>query len=223
MQDVFKLFLARILYVFLLIIATEANGGFPMTPKHNSLVSLFTVGIPTLALVAWANPGKVHGAEVSRKIFHFILSPGLTLGVAGLGVFVGTYLFPAMRAGNFSLGNGIEYDPTGLVLSMAQSALTTFFVLCGLLLVLFVKPPSRLFLGGNDFSGDRPPGYLALALLLTYAGILTIPVLSKFFELTPLIGWNYLILIGLAGLWALFVRWTWRNNILGQYLGLENK
>jgi cation-transporting ATPase E len=128
-----------------------------------------------------------------------------------------------MRAGNFSLGNGIEFDASGLGLSIAQSALTTFFILSGLILVLFVKPPSRFFVGGNDFSGDRRPGYLALALLLLYAGILTIPILSKFFELTPLIWWDYLILIGLAGLWALFVRWTWRNNILGQYLGLEDK
>jgi cation-transporting ATPase E len=221
MQDVFKLFLTRILYILLLIISTEASGGLPLTPKHNSIVSLLIVGIPTLALVAWAKPGKVSRTSIGQKIIHFILSPGLTLGLAGLGVFVGFYLVPEILTGVFSLKNGIEFDASGMGLSTAQSALTTFYVLCGLLLILFAEPPSRLFVGVNKLSGDKRPAYLVTILLLVYGCILAVPIFSKFFELTPLVWWNYLLLIGLAALWGLLVRWFWRKRLLGRYLGIE--
>ena len=58
MQDILRLFLTRTLYVTLLIIGAAMVGvAFPVTPKHNSVLALLTVGIPTLALAVWARPG----------------------------------------------------------------------------------------------------------------------------------------------------------------------
>jgi cation-transporting ATPase E len=73
----------------------------------------------------------------------------------------------------------------------------------------------------NKLSGDKRPAYLVTILLLVYGCILAVPIFSKFFELTPLVWWNYLLLIGLAALWGLLVRWFWRKRLLGRYLGIE--
>ncbi|HSR29269.1 MAG TPA: HAD-IC family P-type ATPase, partial [Anaerolineae bacterium] len=47
MEDVVRLLLTRTLYVLLLVVATQLVGvPFPVTPKHNSILALLTVGIP---------------------------------------------------------------------------------------------------------------------------------------------------------------------------------
>jgi cation-transporting ATPase E len=62
MQDILRLFLARVLSVALLIAAVGAvDAGFPLAPKHNALLTLLTVGIPSIALAAWARPGPQPG------------------------------------------------------------------------------------------------------------------------------------------------------------------
>lgn len=221
MQDIFKLFLTRISYVLLLIIASGASGGFPLAPKHNTILTLFTVGIPTLALAAWARPGTTSRTQKTRRLVHFVLPPGLTLGLAGLGVFMGYQVLPAILTGKFSLNRGIDLETAGIPLNIAQSALTSFSIFCGLLLILFVEPPTRFWVGGDTLSRDRRPLYLVLLLFTVYGLVLAVPALRGFFELAPLSGWAYLILLGLAGLWALLVRWLWRSRILDRYISLD--
>jgi hypothetical protein len=58
MQDVMRLLLTRTVYETLLIIgAAMVGAAFPITPKHNSLLGLLTVGLPPLALALWARSG----------------------------------------------------------------------------------------------------------------------------------------------------------------------
>lgn len=221
MQDIFKLFLTRIFYVALLILSTAAAGGFPLAPKHNTVLTLFTVGIPTLALVAWAKPGIVPRTGAGRRLAHFVLPAALTLGLAGLGVFVGYLIMPSIQSGAFSFASSLELDPAGVHLNIAQTALTSFSVLCGLFLILFVEPPTHLWVGGDRLSGDRRPAFLALLLFVVYTLVLLIPGTRDFFELAPLPWYDQLILLGLSGLWAILVRWLWRNRILDRYLSLD--
>ena len=42
----------------------------------------------------------------------------------------------------------------------------SFLTVCGLLLVMFVEPPSRFWAGRDEPSGDRRPTWLAIVLLL---------------------------------------------------------
>jgi cation-transporting P-type ATPase E len=221
MQDIFKLFLTRIIYVALLILSTGAAGGFPLTPKHNSILTLLTVGIPSLALAAWAKPGKVSPGNAARRIVHFILPAGLTMGFAGLGVFVGFLLGPALISGSFSASYSLEPDPTGTLLNVARTALTSFSILCGLLLILFVEPPTRFWVGGDRLRGDWRPASLALFLIVGYGLVLITPAFRHFFELAPLPWYIYILLLGLALLWAFLVRWLWRSRSLDRYLSLE--
>ncbi len=220
MQYVFKIYLTRILYVALLILSTAAAGGFPMGPKHSSILSLLTVGIPTIALAAWASPGRVSRDNAARGITRFVLPAGLTLGLLGLGVFVGFLLIPAVLSGTFSFTGSFETEHASAFLNTAQTALTTFSIFCGLLLVLFVVPPTRFWIGAERLRGDMRPVSLVLALFASYLLILVIPALRKFFELAALEWYYTLGLFVLALFWALWVRSLWRTRSIERFLSL---
>jgi cation-transporting ATPase E len=74
-------------------------------------------------------------------------------------------------------------------LTDAQSALTTLAVVCGLLLIPFVAPPTNAWVEGNTLSGDWRPTFMALGLLVGYAVMLAIPPVAAIFELK--LGSNY--------------------------------
>jgi cation-transporting ATPase E len=199
MGDVMRLLLTRTFYVLLLVIATQIVGvPFPVTPKHNSVLALLTVGIPILAIATWARPGGVPKSMI-RSASHFVFPAAFTVSVISLVVYL-SYL-------------GMTRE-----LTSAQSALTTITVFCGLLLVPFVEPPTSAWVGGDDLSGDRRPALLALGLLLFYVAILALPPLREFFELTPLRVWDYLLLGAVAVAWAFLVRLIWRTRLLERLL-----
>jgi cation-transporting ATPase E len=221
MQDVLKIFLSRITYSALLILASGFAGSFPFTPKHNSLLTLLTVGLPTLALAVWAKPGFVRSEKLIRKMVHFVLPAGLTLSLAGLFVFMGYLIVPMLLTGGLLSGPSGELDYSPAFLPAAQTAITSFSIFCGLLLLVFAEPPSRFWVGGERLSSDHRPAYLALFLFGLYAVILSVPMLRKFFELSPIGIDNFVLLVLLAGLWALALRWVWRTRILDRFLSLS--
>jgi cation-transporting P-type ATPase E len=72
MQDVMRLLLTCTVYETLLIIgAAMVGAAFPITPKHNSLLGLLTVGLPPLALAIWARPGAPP-RRVLHSVIHFM-------------------------------------------------------------------------------------------------------------------------------------------------------
>jgi cation-transporting ATPase E len=214
MQDILKLFLTRVLAVTLLILAAGLIGDFPFAPKHISILTLFTVGIPSIALAAWAHPGIVQADKMVRRLFHFVLPASLTMGIAGLAVFL---VYSTGLAGNFVLQSEGALRTAGA----GQSALTHFAILCGLLLIPFVEPPTAWWTGGDILSGDKRPSYLALALFAIYTLILMVPALRQFFDLAPLGALNYLVLALAALLWGLLLRWTWRARIFERLFDVD--
>ena len=198
MLDILKLFLSRILYVALLITAVAAaQAGFPLAPKHSALLSLFAVGLPTLALAAWAQPAAPR-ASLLGPVFRFAVPAALTLAVAGLGVYVGYF---------------VVLGP-----AMAQTALTVVSVLCSLLLVVFVEPPTVWWTGGDVLTSDRRPVVLAALLILAFAVIVAVPPLREFFELAPLAFGDVAIVTGVTCAWALVVRWVWRIRLVDRLI-----
>ena len=199
MEDVVRLLLTRTFYVILLVVATQLVGApFPVTPKHNALLALLTVGIPILAIAAWARPGP-SPRRILRAAFPFVLPGAFSVSILALAVYL-TYL---MRAGD---------------VNVARSALTTVTVLCGLVLILFVEPPTPAWAGGDVLSGDRRPAFLALGMLVVFGIVLAVPALRAFFELTLLGVSDYLLLVGLVLVWALLLRTAWRARLLERLL-----
>jgi cation-transporting P-type ATPase E len=220
MQNILKLFLTRVLCVTLLILSIGVIGGFPFAPKQASLLALFTVGIPTLALAAWARPGPSSRRGLVRSLLHFVLPAALTLSLVGLAVY-GWYLvtsYEAFLGNNQTLSEGELF---GRALAIAQSALTTVTILCGLLLIPFVEPPTRAWVGGNRLAGDWRPTLLAMAMAVVYGLILAMAPLRAFFELTSLAPLDYATLVAVAAVWAYLLRFTWRHQLLDRFLSLD--
>jgi cation-transporting ATPase E len=100
----------------------------------------------------------------------------------------------ALTISTLSLAIYLTYLGTTGSLPIAQSALTTVTVLCGLGLVISVEPPTPAWSGGDEFSGDWRPTLLAGAMPGLYGAVLAAPPLRAFFELTPLAPLDYLLL-----------------------------
>ncbi|MDR3572760.1 MAG: HAD-IC family P-type ATPase [Anaerolineaceae bacterium] len=221
MQDILKLFLTRIVYIALLILSIGFAGSFPMTPKNSSLLVLITVGIPSIALASWARPELVPHGNLIRRLVHFVLPAGLTLSLAGFFIFLVFLLIPPLLNGQLVIGVNGDVELSKANLPIAQSALTSFSIFCGLLLVLFVEPPGSIWVVGQHRSSDKRPTYLAVLLAAAYLIILSIPAASKFFDLAPIGLLGYFFLAIFAIIWAFTLRWVWRSHILDRFLNLN--
>ena len=207
MQEILKLFLSRVVYVTLLILLIP---GFPFTPRQSSLVTLLTVGIPTVALAAWARPGQKQGKTLLRLV-HFVLPATLTASLATLFVF--------LVAVALAVSSGLS---EAMVIATARSTITVFVTVCGILLLVFVAPPSRFWVGGAAPSGDWRPTILAAVLLGCLGVLLGLPLGRAFFEIGELTLSDAAVIVAVALLWALLLRFIWRLRLLERILGIES-
>lgn len=200
MRDILRIFLTRVTYAALVIAAVAViEGGFPFMPTQNALLTLLTVGIPSLALAAWAPAGAIDRSDLGAGLLRMVVPAGWTIGVLG---FV-TYVAVLLAGGRFA---------------DAQSALTTTCVLSGLLFFVFIA---------DDDAGQRAPlrpdrrrVALAVVLLVGYAAILAIPSGRVLFDLaTPNVGQILMTVLGVAA-WLLVLRWLLRAHALDVVLGL---
>jgi cation-transporting ATPase E len=239
MKDILRLFLTRVLYSALLIIAIAIiHLGFPFVPKHNALLVFLTVGAPTLALALWARPGPLPRRSMIREIAHFVLPAAGLIFFFGLFIYIAAFYLGTAQMVNFEVTpeaiasfqryTGITYDisaPNAYIVEVsqlvAQTALTAFIVFSGSLLLVFVEPPAKWFVAGDEFSGDRRPAILAGVIVIAYAIIALVEPLRTFFELIalPLYGYGLIALVTLV--WMLALRQAWRQRWLQRFLGIE--
>jgi cation-transporting ATPase E len=217
MQNIIHLFLTRAFYAAIIILGTavivEANL-FPFIPKHASLITLVTVGFPTFALAAWARPG-IPNHNLTRSMIHFILPAALTLAAVALAVYtfyLSVYYLPSQT---------IAEEIKGVAIS--RTALTTSLVFMGLLLIPFVEPPTKSWVGGDDYSGDWRPTILAIIMLIIYLMIIFVDSFREFWELERLDLTDYLFLTSVAVLWGIIIRYIWRNDLFERFLNVQTK
>lgn len=201
MQDVMRLLLTRTVYETLLIIGAAMVGvAFPVTPKHNSVLGLLTVGLPPLALALWARPGAPP-RRVLHSVIHFILPAACTIVLVALPVY-------------------LAYNLITHNVLMARSALTLTTVLCGIVLILFVEPPTRWWAGGDVYSGDWRPTLLAVGMVALFTLGMVLPFTRDFFGLALLPLLDVAIITAVVALWALGLRFAWRRQVFERFLGL---
>jgi cation-transporting ATPase E len=92
----------------------------------------------------------------------------------------------------------------------SQTVLTTFSILSGLGLVLFVEPPYRWLVGGDKYSGDKRPLLLCLLMLALFVWVMAVPRFRQFWELLELEAVDYALIIGTTVVWAFVLRYVWR-------------
>lgn len=210
MESAMKLFLTRVTYLALLLLTIPVLGAFPFAPKQKALVTFETIGIMAVALAAWARPGPPSRQSLGRLLVHFVIPGAVTLSLVAFGVYLGAFFQSLQQPG----------ESQGDAQLLAQSALTTFAVCSGLLLVPFVVPPARWWVGGSKLSGDWRPTLLAAGLLVVYLVVIALPPLRTFFSLTALDPIDYLLIGAAALLWSLIQRWLWRAHALERFLQL---
>jgi cation-transporting P-type ATPase E len=215
MEDIIKLFLTRAFYVALIIMGTAVVAEaqlFPLVPKHAALLTFLTVGLPTLALAAWARAG-IPRHNLIRSVMHFVLPAALTIAAAALGVY-GYYLI------NWYIPAAPGPEEIQAI-SIARTALTTVLVFMGLILVPFVEPPTQRWVGGDVLSGDRRPSILAVLMLIAFIVVKLHEPLRIFFELELLQVTDYLFLVTVAWIWAIMLRFIWRERLFERFLGVN--
>src|SRR3712207_8939338 len=66
----------------------------------------------------------------------------------------------------------------------AQTALSTFVSYAAFLLILFLRPPNRLFASWTRPDGDRRPAVLVTVLVVVFSGLLFVEWFTDYFRLT---------------------------------------
>jgi len=218
MQDILRLFLTRITTVGLLIVTSLIIGLFPIDLRNGSVLTLFTVGIPTAMLALWAQPGKrVHGT-LGRTLAQFVVPAAALSSLAGLAVL---YAILFLRVGlSNAIGGTVDEATLDAATRVAQSGLTTFLVFAGLVLVVFVEPPTDALAVIEPRTPDRRPTMLAVLLAAIYLVVLALPAGRDVFSLQPL-GVAELAIVALAvAAWAALLMLTWRHRIVDRFLGI---
>jgi cation-transporting ATPase E len=211
MQDILKLFLTRIMTVGLVIVSSLVVIAFPIELRNASALTIFTVGIPSVLLAIWAQPGRRVRASLGRTLASFVVPAAAVSSLVGLAVFYGS----AILAGP---SNEAELADA---LAAGRTALTSYLVFSGLLLIVFVEPPIRWFAVVEPITRDRRPAMLAIGLAVGYVVTLSIPFARSFFSLSPPNPRDAIIVAVAALAWVVIVRTVWSRRIVERFVGIE--
>lgn len=220
-RDVLKLFMVRVFCVTLLIFSTgQVLGTFPLINKHSAVVTLLAVGLPTFGFPLWAKPGQSREKSVLRSMLHFVVPATSTLTLVGLGVYLG-YLVKNIWQVSEPATEMVVLDWD--VLSEPRTALVTILTVCGLMMVPFLKPPLKLWTGGEKLSGDWRYSLLAGGCFILFCLVLFVQPARDFFELATLSVGDFLLLMGISTGWCFVLRYLWRSQLFDRILGFQLK
>jgi cation-transporting ATPase E len=231
-----QVFLTRVATQALIIVTITMLGlGFPYSPAQTGL-TLFTVGLPTIFLTAWARPRRPD-QHLLMNLARFVL-PAAVL-TAGCAVAVYTFLYtsvthafddPAIRDRLITefqkytgLTYGVDADFTQAAATVgAQTGLSTFVSLASILLILFLQPPSRLLAAWTRPSEDRRPAVLVAALLVALIAALVVPALRDYFGLTKPVPIVYAAVLPVLAFWFVALGAAYRLRLMDRLLGLQD-
>jgi len=204
MEDTLRLYLTRIFTLaFLINTIALLSAGFPYTPAQNSVIAIFILTVPAFFLTLWAPAGAVPHGSLVRKLVNFVLPATIVTSLFSSGVYL------------YFLVTTESWPYAQLILTYASIAM-------GLLLVIFVQPPTEFWAGGDRLAGDWRPTILALGLMLVLLASPYNPILRGFFGLAPLRSLtDGLIVAGVTMAWVIVLRLVWKRRIIDRYLDVD--
>jgi len=237
-QNILKLYLVKVLAMLLIIIAIEVPElGFPFTPAQNLVVSIFATSIPTFILAVAATSAR-QKATLFKSIIHFTIPAVLGVFLIGILIYVFAFLYMQPDAANETVTpevsmllekySGSDFNSlneneikslTGRL--YAQTALTTFFVFSGIILMLFAQPPLSWFVGGSPYNGNKTPLIAAIILLIVFFILMAIPSVRTFNELVQMPNWITALIAVATVVWMILQRAAWRANLFERFLGID--
>lgn len=213
MQAILKLYLARIGMVASVIVASLVIGIFPLDVRNGSAVTLFSVGLPTLALTVWARPGPVRGSRLGSDLFAFVVPAVVLSSMIGIFLFYGVLFLEA----------GFREPLAGETLArltqqiaaatpIARTCLTAFLLFCGLALFASVVPLRQ----------DRRPLVMACGLGLIFLVVMLTP-LRDLFALHVVGSIDVIAIVAALAVWLPALLVVWRTRLLERYLDLPDE
>lgn len=238
-QEILRFFMTTVFALLLLIIGIGLLGiGFPFTTLQSTLVSFFARGAPPFVLAVTATAGLARRSLI-QNIVEFTLPASLLIFLFGLLIYVGAYFAvenqildaSLTQADIVAIGNNVGADYSNLdpdtfrnigTIVSAQTALTTFFVLVGSLLMLFSYPPVPWLAALGEYRGRKwLPTIIAAILIVAYIAVLMMPRLRRFFDLIPLSPALYVGIVIMTLVWAAVQLVVWRSNVFERFLDIE--
>ena len=239
-QNILKLFMATVFALLLLIIGISfLQIGFPFTTLQSTLLSFFARGAPPLILAVAATAGLKRGS-LYTNMMHFTLPASFLIFFFGLLIYIGTFFIIEQKLVQINLSpetmveigrhvgqdfNNLspeEFSARAQVFS-AQTALTSFFVLAGVLLMVFAEPPIRWLAGGASYSGKWMPTIAAVVLIVAYAIILfALPRVRLFFDLVAVPPSIHIGVLLMTVIWVFVQRAVWRARSFERFLDLDD-
>jgi cation-transporting ATPase E len=203
-----KLFIAKSIYAYLLIIATSMlRLDFPFLPRQGSLTALLTLGIPAV-FISISVPPPDAGRDFTRSVLRFAMPASLALATAAILV----HLFVT------ALPNRDTDD--------ARTAVSLTLGFAGLIYMLEVLG----FEGASWRSLTRPVMTTVLTILLIGAMVAAVYVdwIRNFFDFEPVdaAGWVIVIVATAAAITGQFVitrNWSAILNFIAQAPRMDEK
>ena len=220
MFDILSLFLARIATMGMVILSSLVIGFFPIALRNASAITLFSVGIPAALLAVWAQPGAQLRETISGTIVRFVVPAAMISSLIGLVVLYGSLELQVLAhtpAGGLSSAE--HAAAVTAATPIAQSALTTFLVLAGLLLVIFVEPPTDWLAVVQPITPDWRPMILAIVLAVVFVALVVIEPLRGIFALEPLDLASAALVAGALVIWCVGLLLLWRHRLIERFLG----
>jgi cation-transporting P-type ATPase E len=210
MQDILKLFLTRIATVGLVVVSSLVVVGFPIELRNASALTIFTVGIPSALLAVWAQFGRRAEESLGRTLATFVIPAAVVSSLIGLVVFYGS----------LALSGASDQAALDAASAQARTALTTFLVFIGLILVVFVEPPTDWLAVAEPRTPDRRPTLLAAVLALGFIAMLLVPPMREFFGFqVPGVREAAIVTVAVIA-WVPLVRVFWKGQLIDRFLGI---
>jgi cation-transporting ATPase E len=229
-----QLFLARVTTQGLVILAVTMLGlGFPYAPAQVGL-TLFTVGVPTLFLTAWARPATPD-PHLLADLARFVLPASVVTAAGGVGVYAYLYTTvlqfleaedpPDFVITDFERYTGLSAGDVGFAEASAtigaQTGLSTFVSFAAFGLILFLRPPTRFFASWTAPDGDRRPAVLVAVLVAVFAGGLFVPAFTDYFGLTGAADPVFTTVLPALLLWFVLLSLAFRGRLLDRLLATD--
>jgi cation-transporting ATPase E len=196
--DTFKLYLTHVVAQLLMIVIVIWLLAMPApySSTQASIISFFAITVPAIFLPFWSSLGRVTRQSMLAQLRHFVLPAGLTTMVLAVSLYA-------------------WYLRTTADLEYARLVVTYALVAAGFVRVIFVKPPTPFWVGGNTLSGDWRPVWMtagAAAIYIAFVAIVAaVPTFQGWFDLDALRRpEDYLIVALAVALWAAITRTLWR-------------
>jgi cation-transporting ATPase E len=201
--SILKLNLAQVTYILIMLLVfyfTDTLNYFYHS-SHNGVIYFVTVLLPSLSLSLFAPSRAIPTKEIAWRLVHFFVPAGITISIAAMLL---------------NLVFRITTDDVFYTQVATMQAVMTM----GLLLVVFVQPPTKFWVGGAELSGTWWPTIMAVFMWFLFQIVAAVPAMQDLLKISTLNSiLDYLVVLGFAFVWAMVIRTIWRRSLFGRGVG----